>query len=147
MVAELFPFLFIVLIYLFASFIKKLVKQDGQGKTAQQTRSKASVSGAQTAQNSAGQQNGKPFAKPFAAMPQSAFEPSEPFTQPFEDDMEGFDSQQEFHEGEDPCHDDLPGISETVPAQETASVQDETARRLLEGVVFSEILGRRRRRT
>ena len=60
-------------------------------------------------------------------------------------DGRGFDSEEEYHEGEDPCHDDM----EAVPASPFARPEPRSgvdAQELVRGFVISEILSRRPRR-
>ena len=82
------------------------------------------------------------FSAGAAARPEPA--PVRPVSD-FVTDGTGFDSEEEFHEGEDPCHDDM----EPVPASPIAKPEPSTrvdAQELVRGFVIGEILSRRPRR-
>ena len=58
----------------------------------------------------------------------------------------GWDSAQSYHEGEDPCHDGVSPLS-SAEADSPAAIDYGRARELMRGIVISEVLTRRRRRT
>ena len=58
----------------------------------------------------------------------------------------GWDSAQSFHEGEDPCHDGVSPLS-SAESDSPAAIDYGRARELMRGIVISEVLTRRRRRT
>jgi hypothetical protein len=58
----------------------------------------------------------------------------------------GWDSAQSYHEGEDPCHDGMSPLSSAEP-DSPAAIDYGRARELMRGIVISEVLTRRRRRT
>ena len=64
----------------------------------------------------------------------------------FEPEDEGWDSARSFHEGEDPCHDGVSPLS-SAETDSPAAIDYGRARELMRGIVISEVLTRRRRRT
>ena len=78
-----------------------------------------------------------PAAKP---APNNGF--SSGFARSYDTDRIGWDSLSEFHEGEDPCHDDMETIA--AQAEDPASAHTaEAAKELMKGFVIGEILARR----
>ena len=75
-------------------------------------------------------------------------------TDPCHDDMSAFhegedpchDDMSSFHEGEDPCHDGISSLA-SEDADSPAAIDYSRARELMRGIVISEVLTRRRRRT
>ena len=67
-----------------------------------------------------------------------AFETVEP------PDRQGWDSSADFHEGEDPCHDDMATAAPTPP-EPVQSVFRLKTDELVRGFVIGEILNRKRR--
>ena len=68
-----------------------------------------------------------------------------PFARAYETDRIGWDSQSDFHEGEDPCHDDLEA---TLPERtdQPASQPEPHINDLIKGIVIGEVLARRRQK-
>ena len=73
---------------------------------------------------------------------------------PCHDDMSSFhegedpchDDMSSFHEGEDPCHDGMSPLA-SGDTDSPAAIDYGRARELMRGIVISEVLTRRRRRT
>ena len=68
-----------------------------------------------------------------------------PFARSYETDRRGWDSLSEFHEGEDPCHDDMTPIAPET-AEQPKPYADRNAQEIIKGFVIGEILARRRQR-
>ncbi|MBR5380504.1 MAG: hypothetical protein IK140_08210 [Clostridia bacterium] len=142
MLPGIFPLLFIVLISWAVSSLKKASQQAKKAQPNTPPRRRVNTGSAAPASGNGLRQESRPA----ASFPRSEFMGDGSLEQPFETDLEGFDSQQEFHEGEDPCHDEMETVSEPTSVPEAETGRDDMAQRLLEGVVFSEILGRRKKR-
>ncbi|MBR4235678.1 MAG: hypothetical protein IKR85_06410 [Clostridia bacterium] len=93
-----------------------------------------------------------------AQRPAPAKQPAHPNTAPVYDDFSasafprehdsdahGWDSLSEFHEGEDPCHDDMEPVS-PLPTEQAEPSSDLNAKELVRGFVIGEVLARRRPR-
>ena len=79
--------------------------------------------------------------KPAPKKEQPAFQT---FDTAYRTDQKGWDSQMDFHEGEDPCHDDMEPIvpsAEAEPGYRSVFRINEIAK----GFVIGEILNRRKR--
>ncbi|MBQ3761163.1 MAG: hypothetical protein II875_04010 [Clostridia bacterium] len=69
--------------------------------------------------------------------------PSAPFARPYEADAGSWDSRAEFHEGEDPCHDDMDAIA-PEELRRSAPEHDPRMDDLIKGFVIGEVLSRRK---
>ena len=103
-------------------------------------------------QKQAGRQPGVSFPQESRAPEEESPKPAAPafdqhhfttFARPYETDASGWDSGAEFHEGEDPCHDDMETLApEGLRASDPAP--DPKMQELVRGFVIGEVLSRRK---
>ena len=136
MLETFLPFLIVLVITAFVTSA-----QSKKNKKAQPNKTAAPRPAAPRPAKETGEYE-RAFSAGAAARPAPA--PARPVSD-FVTDSTGFDSEEEFHEGEDPCHDDM----EPVPASPIAKPEPSTrvdAQELVRGFVIGEILSRRPRR-
>ena len=127
----LFPvFVVVIGVFAFASFAKNVQK-------ARQNRTWTQSEPEQAQPAKAEQQP-----KPPAAQPDKGFMA---FDSAHKTDKQGWDSYADFHEGEDPCHDDMQPLSTAEARPTEAAMPSDEAKELVRGFVIGEILSRKRR--
>lgn len=125
----LFPVLIVLVgVFAFASFAKNIQK-------ARQNRTWTQPEPEQEQPVKAKQQPKPPAARPASFMS---------FDSAHETDKQGWDSYADFHEGEDPCHDDMEPLRQSAP-QPAQAASRLSADELVRGFVIGEILNRKRR--